>query len=711
MKKLLACCLALAMLLALSLPLNALASDLRQLDDAEAAPSAPIEPEPYDDGEPAAMECPCGPDCPAGEDCTCGMCAACAESSGDADTYRPYSGMNLWESWGFDTAEEFMDFFVSMMGFDNNYIAPDMPFWMIYGSWYRTLEEFLIMENLSMEEYLQLEAAWSKYREMLAQRLVDELVELGGTVGIVNVMINGEFVKFGSAVPELIDGVTYVPARPFFEKLGAEVSFSSADSSVTAAFDDYTLRLGMGEEIMLLTDESGGEDLHIDHAPYIKDGASYIPIRTVAHVLGLDVFWDSRYKTVVIIDFVTLIDTINDDFTIVNRMYTLHTASSLDAAADEAADGAVSGGAGSSGEGRPVEETNITFHALITEFDSLDGDMTAELGGGVVSATDGRNYNIKAKVDLSALMDILIADARATADYYYEMYGDEYTPYDDEYFELLESIRSVDAELIVNYEKDTLYIKSPTLGALLPDLPEDAWVSIGGVNAALDMLSFDDVLSEIQYEMGFSDTLNGPTVGDAIVAQYLYPSYSLYSIYSSYSMYSAYANRSQIRLYKQITDLAAYYEVLYGDDMFDEDGGVYTLSLSLGDVLAAAKEFGYRASYNAFSYDLVITTQGEETTNVYEKIVYRIGYSSYYATQYTSEYELSAGSAHYFYEMHSKNEAMMRVDIDMKTTPSSETIILTPPEGDVVIPIEDLLPDDYYGDYLYNPLNPLALQP
>ena len=729
MKKLLVCCLALVMLFALSLPLNALASDLRQLDDAEAAPSAPIEPVPYsaDASEPqGAPLCPCGPDCPAGADCTCGMCAGSAENGGDYESYHPYGGENLWESWGFDTAEDFVDFFVEIvLMYEYEYLPPDMPFWKVYSGWYDSLDEFLIRENLSMEEYLQLEAAWSKYRERLSQRLVEELVELGGTAGITNVMINGEFIKFGSAVPELIDGVTYVPARPFFEKLGAAVSFNSADSSVTAVFDDYAIRLDMGEEIMLLTDENGEENLHIDHAPYIKDGASYIPIRTVAHDLGLDVLWDSTYKTVVIIDAAALIDMINEDFSIINRMYAVQTASSSDAAAGEAAGGAEggdaegisgagSGGAGSgsvgSGAGGSGEETTITVQASMTEFDSLDGDMTAEFGAEIVSATDGRNYNVNANVDLSALMDIMIADAMEVADYYYEIYGDEYTPYDDEYFELLESIRLIDAEIILNYEKDTLYIKSPTLGALLPDLAEDAWVSIGGINAYLDMLSFGDVLSEVKYEMGFSETLNGPTMGDAIVSQYMYPSYSYYSIYSSYSYYSMYSNRNPIFFFDHITNLTAYYKVLYGDDMFEEDGGVYTLSLSLADILAAAKEFGYRAGYSVYDYDLVITTEGGVTTNVYSKTVYRTGYSIYYQTQYTREYELSPGSTHYFFETHYKNESVMRVDIDMKTVPASEPIILAPPTGEVVVPIEDLLPDDY-DYYMYNPLTPLALQP
>ena len=682
MKKALTFCLILALVLSLAPPLSALAANTPPLplmfsSLSSADPDDPQQPEPYDDedADPGASDCMCGPDCTCKQD--------------DYDYYRPYSSLKLWERFGFETPEEFMEYYVdSVISYEFDYISIDEPFWAVFDGYYSSQQYFMQRYNLNDEEYQRLETAWAAYREILMQRLTDELVTLGGTAGIVNVMINGEFLKFSSAIPELTDGVTYVPARAYFEALGASVSYNGQDGAVTAKFEDYSLRLTIGEEMMLLSDKDGDELLHIEHAPYIRNGVTYIPVRAVADDMGLTVYWDNRFKSVVIIDIAALIEKIDKDFTIINRMY-----SPLQG------DNSNAGG---------LSKSNIDILERMTEMNSLDGDTVINFGAGISYITDGRNYNIKAKVDLADMLGILIDEYRMTDDYYYDRYGDDYVPYDEELIAQLESLRDADddlleADLILNFEEDTLYIRAPYISEAFPELglQADAWLSVSGISVVLNILELSGVIDDFIYnEVGYFESMNGPSMGTSIVEPYISYAYSYYSYYSYFS-------RNQIRFYNEIMDIAGYHKALYGDDNFIKNGNEYKLSLTLEDMRAAAEEYGQYTGYTRFNYDLTITTDGDETTSVHGKTVYRTGYSSYYQTQYTREFELTPGHSRYSDETHVMNEAITRIDIDISTEPTSEPLRLAPPEGAVVVPIDDLIPEEYYDDYYYNPINPV----
>ena len=221
MKKLLIWCLSIALLFSFLLPLVALAAQTDEPDESEAAQN----------GDAKAIDnyCPGGPDCD---------CEPYDPYDDEYYGYRPYSSRKLWEQWDCDTPEEFMELYLEIvLEYDDEYISPDLPFWREYASYAGSLEEFLIMYNLDMDDYMQLEAVWNEARSSVAQRMTERLVELGGTADIVNIMYNGKFLQFPDSVPELADGTTYIPALQFFQSDNASwfvimIIFSSRATNI-----------------------------------------------------------------------------------------------------------------------------------------------------------------------------------------------------------------------------------------------------------------------------------------------------------------------------------------------------------------------------------------------------------------------------------------------------------------------------------------------
>ena len=563
----------------------------------------------------------------------------------------------LWLEWGYDSLEEFLEWFEI------------------------TEEEYYAFES-ELRDYYSYEYDYDKwYQEYLEEQRVyrlERLTEMGGVPGIINVMYNGAFIPFTDVIPEISEGVTYTPAKLFFEALGAEVSYDDKTRSISADFGDYSVQLYIDQKTIAITEGWKTTRFMIDAAPYIRGGYSYIPVRAVAEALGLDVYWDYDYETVVVIDTIGMIADMEKDFTIINSLFRMPFSLTQD-------------------EG--TYKTTAELLATLKQFNTLDGDSTVKAGANITIYTDGLNTSIKGAIDISEIIDMVIAEYMYNNYYYYYYYNQE--AYEEEYEQMkqvFDIIKNAGIEVILNYDEDVMYIRSQIFDiAGLPAVydetypipPKNAWFAFDGISKALGT---QDVVEELEsYSVG--EILGVGSMGELI--------------YSDYS-YRRYYN--QIFLYSDIMRGAYESKAFLGDDNFNLDGDDYILALTREDMIKKLEiedEF-YGSVPAEFDFKLVINTSGGEVTGLSGSYTFREGpYNSYYNyspldellygygyygdSRTVIEFDLNAEKVYLSVEIHQKNSFILDFVLDMKSEQTDESVLKAPPEGDIVVPAEDYM--------------------
>jgi len=128
----------------------------------------------------------------------------------------------------------------------------------------------------------------------------------------ITVYVDDQELKF-DVEPEVINGRTMVPFRLIFEALGAEISYDSSSSEVTAKrvwngnpedadpakyITPAYLKLKIGSKTMETVINKKMDKVSLDVAPYIKNGRTLVPVRAISESFGADVYWDDSTKTV-----------------------------------------------------------------------------------------------------------------------------------------------------------------------------------------------------------------------------------------------------------------------------------------------------------------------------------------------------------------------------------------------------------------------------
>ena len=136
----------------------------------------------------------------------------------------------------------------------------------------------------------------------------------------IDVQLDGEFVDFPDAAPEITNSRTMVPFRAMAEAMGYTVGWDDATHRVTAEHDGRTLSFSIGDNKLYIkeTPKSEWKELDMDVAPYINLDRTYVPVRFFAEAFDQTVRWDDENKTAVIYDRDGRIAAIDKDFTIVN---------------------------------------------------------------------------------------------------------------------------------------------------------------------------------------------------------------------------------------------------------------------------------------------------------------------------------------------------------------------------------------------------------
>lgn len=101
-------------------------------------------------------------------------------------------------------------------------------------------------------------------------------------------------------MPQVLEGRTMIPIRQMMEKIDYQVSWEPSTSTVVCKSDAYKIDLQLNNKNILVTDLASGEKKSVvsDVAPQVLDGRTMVPLRALAEISGLSVYWNPIYKLV-----------------------------------------------------------------------------------------------------------------------------------------------------------------------------------------------------------------------------------------------------------------------------------------------------------------------------------------------------------------------------------------------------------------------------
>ncbi|MGI5963729.1 MAG: copper amine oxidase N-terminal domain-containing protein [Lawsonibacter sp.] len=139
------------------------------------------------------------------------------------------------------------------------------------------------------------------------------------------VLVNGQYVTFTDAVPQIKDSRSCLPFVAVFEQLGfaeEDMTWDNATKTVTATKDDTTISLSIGKTaITLSTGTEDAKEISTDVAPYVDPTTSrtYVPFGLVADALGYSVGWDAQQKAVIIDDVDAILEANTETYALMDQ--------------------------------------------------------------------------------------------------------------------------------------------------------------------------------------------------------------------------------------------------------------------------------------------------------------------------------------------------------------------------------------------------------
>jgi len=140
----------------------------------------------------------------------------------------------------------------------------------------------------------------------------------------IRVILDGNFIDFASVSPQMINGRVMIPFEPVASALGAKTTYDAPTKVITAVLGDTVIKFTQGSDILEVS--NGGEvtSTVMDVKPVTLNGRLLIPVRYASESFGVNVSWDKPNRTVVLIDFVKTGKMIDEKFSIINEFTKLN---------------------------------------------------------------------------------------------------------------------------------------------------------------------------------------------------------------------------------------------------------------------------------------------------------------------------------------------------------------------------------------------------
>lgn len=339
-------------------------------------------------------------------------------------------------------------------------------------------------------------------------------------VPALSVVLDGQPMSFADAQPVLKDGRVYMPYRAVFEALGAEVSYDASAKTVSAKRDDVSVSFAIGANQVTVTENGKTETVQVDAAPYIDEasGRTMAPVRFAAQALGAGVGWDSKTKTVQIVDPRQLEKTYGKKFSLMDRY--IKEASDLQ-------------GAALSFSGK------LNLNLSVSQNGQL---IPIGLSGAVSGGSDQQLANMKASFSLE--LDKLLKELGA------QISAEDQAQ--------LDQLKNMEMNYIVNLNTGMIYLNAPVLAELGAAPKADTWYSASINEFYQDALGLDidfaSLMKDQQSLSTFQALMRGLTAG---------------------------VNLNDSDAYNQIVEALDVCEDLLGDKAFVKNGDTYTSKTSL----------------------------------------------------------------------------------------------------------------------------------
>ena len=258
------------------------------------------------------------------------------------------------------------------------------------------------------------------------------------------VLVNGEYITFSDAVPQIHNNRSCLPFVAVFEQLGFPadgMTWNQSTKTVTAAKDGLTISLTIGQPVITLTDAQGSREITADTAPYVDPATNrtYVPFGLVADALGYRVGWDASMRAVILDDVASILENSGVSYTLMDQYLEY---------------------------GRSFAKENQEIsgkYAMDMELNAAQGDETATF----LFDLDGSYTALSANSSQMQFKTELTMKAEATVN------GEDVTE------ELGEVPASLDMELRGDLAQGTLYYQSAALSELMgqPGMA-DAWYKL-----------------------------------------------------------------------------------------------------------------------------------------------------------------------------------------------------------------------------------------
>lgn len=495
-----------------------------------------------------------------------------------------------------------------------------------------SLEDFMnLPEDTTVEDLV-------KQLEQQAQSQRDELKKsLGGVPGQVGVMVDGVYVKFPDAAPEVTGGRTMVPVRALVEALGGEVEYQAGAGGDTIRFviDGYAYEFATGSTTVKVSptadddkDTPQPDDIQMDCAPYIKGGRTYVPIRFISEALGYEVGWDSYYETAILVDREALADKIDEKSTILNkiqanRLPELTEGQSLQAEAK----GKVS----------------------VTVFDTLNGNKTYSADLAAKQLMNDEAASGSMSVDMSgAFLDMLM----------------EQTGMDEEAGEAVQLVVDLlkDLEYILGAD-GKIFFHADALDRLADK--ENVWLGVDASEALAEM-------GQAGLVMSLADA-NELTIGSTLARMMPCESVSEWS---------------------SVMEMADLLDSLYGDDKFTTSGGVSTLTIGVDDLFDLYKDMGLseddiaeaKAVFKEYEITMKVDAKGGADVVVKMETAAQAGVP---AIKLDMSAQQSDGNVAMSMNCHIANLGEMKLEATQTQKANSDKPMSEPPAGSTIVDVDN----------------------
>lgn len=234
---------------------------------------------------------------------------------------------------------------------------------------------------------------WTQANE---QALIDARKSaVGGKSDKIGIMVNGSYIKFPDAAPEIVNDCTMVPVRPLVEALGGDVA--AQGDKVVCKTDEVSITFTVGSADVVVehlragnSGEAKSEFVTMPCVTYIKDKRTYVPVRFIAWTLGYEVGWDEALQTVVLLDRDSAAEDWDQSFTIINRV--LASSNTLE-------------------KGKNYR-TDLKGSAAFTAFDTMNGDKTYTANVSTTQLMNAGAVSGSASLGISKeLLDLLLTQS------------------------------------------------------------------------------------------------------------------------------------------------------------------------------------------------------------------------------------------------------------------------------------------------------------